>query len=109
MTPQEIDALRQEFVTQAINHRLIANSVARSSKNVDYCNKCFSIALENIGRDNLSHIDMPNGLDRDGVRIACTFIQGYLTAKCIKPEEEPADRFAMGTPSVDHAGKEGDL
>lgn len=105
ITTKEIDALRQEFVTQAINHRLIANSVARSSKNVDYCNKCFSIALENIGRDNLSHIDIPNGLDRDGVRIASTFIQGYLTAKCIKPEEEPADLFAMGTPSVDHASE----
>ena len=48
---------------------------------------------------------MPNGLDRDGVRIACTFIQGYLTAKCIKPEEEPTDRFEMGTPIVDHAGE----
>ena len=23
--------------------------------------------------------------------------------------EEPTDRFAMGTPSVDHAGKEGEL
>lgn len=109
ITTKEIDALRQEFVTQAINHRLIANSVARSSKNVDYCNRCFSIALENIGRDNLSHINIPNGLDRDGVRIACTFIQGYLTAKSIELIEEPTDRFAMGTPSVDHAGKEGKL
>ena len=111
MTPQEIDALRYEFVTQAINHRLISNIIARSSGNAEYCNECFSIALENIGRRNLSHIDMPNGLERDGVRIASTFIQGYLTAKNIKLQEEPTDRFAMGTPSVDRAGenKEGDL
>lgn len=111
ITTKEIDVLRQEFMTQAINHRLISNEVARSSGNVEYCNECFNIALENIGRRNLSHIDMPAGLKKDGVRIAATFIQGYLTAKCIKPEEEPTDRFAMGTPSVDHAGenKEGDL
>ncbi|MGP9490840.1 hypothetical protein [Psychrobacter sp. AOP7-B1-24] len=93
ITTKEIDALRQEFVTQAINHRLIANSVARSSGNAEYCNECFSIALENIGRRNLSHIDMPNGLERDGVRIASAFIQGYLTAKNIKLQEEPTERF----------------
>ncbi len=84
ITPQEIDALRQEFVTQAINHRLILAMVARSSKNVDYCNECFDIALQNIGRDNLSHIDMHASTLRDGVRIASTFIQGYLTAKSIE-------------------------
>lgn len=84
ITPQEIDALRQEFVTQAINHRLILEMVARSSKNVDYCNECFDIALRNIGRDNLSHVDMHAGALRDGVRIASTFIQGYLTAKSME-------------------------
>ena len=109
ITTKEIDVLRQEFMTQAINHRLISNEVARSSGNVEYCNDCFDIALENIGRRNLSHIDMPAGLKKDGVRIASTFIQGYLTAKSIELIEEPTDRFAMGTPSVDHAGKEGDL
>ncbi len=84
ITPQEIDDLRQDFATTVINHRLIANSIARSSKNIDYCNECFDIALRNIGRDNLSHIDMSAGTLRDGVRIASTFIQGYLTAKSME-------------------------
>lgn len=78
---KEVDALRQEFVTQAINYRLISNGVARSHKNVEYCNECFSVALENIGRVNLSHINLPPGEKRDGVRAASNFIQGYLTAK----------------------------
>ncbi len=82
--PQEIDALRQEFVTQAINRRLILEMVVRSSKNVDYCNECFNIALENIGKRDLSHVNMPAGTKRDGVRIASTFIQGYLTAKSME-------------------------
>ena len=84
ITQQEVDALRQEFTTQAINHRLISNEVARSSGNVGYCCECFNIALQNIGRDNLSHIDMPAGVKRDGVRIASTFIHGYLTAKSVE-------------------------
>ena len=84
ITPQEIDTLRQEFVTQAINHRFISNEVARSHKNVEYCNECFDKALENVGRANLSHTNMPAGVKRDGVRIASTFIQGYLTAKSME-------------------------
>lgn len=82
ITQKEIDALRQEFVTQAIDHRLILNMVARSSK-VDYCHECFNRALANVGRDNLAHLNTPAGAKRDGVRIASTFIQGYLTAKSI--------------------------
>ena len=84
ITQQEVDTLRQEFVTQAINHRLISNAVARSHKNVEYCNECFSVALQNIGRVNLSHINLPAGEKRDGVRAASTFIQGYLTAKSME-------------------------
>lgn len=83
ITPKEIDALRQEFVTQAINHRLILEMVARSSKRFEYCNECFDIALQNVGRDHLSHVHMRAGTQRDGVRIASTFIQGYLTAKAV--------------------------
>lgn len=83
ITLQEIDTLRQEFVTQAIDHVLILNMVARSSKNVDYCHECFNIALENIGRRDLSHVNMPASAKRDGVRIASTFLQGYLTARAV--------------------------
>lgn len=84
ITQQEIDTLRHEFITQAINHRLISNAIARSHKNVEYCNECFSVALENVGRVNLSHINLPLGDKRDGVRAASTFIQGYLTAKSME-------------------------
>jgi hypothetical protein len=88
ITQQDVDTLRQEFMTQAINHRLISNAVARSSINVEYCHECFNIALQNIGKDNLSHINMPAGVKRDGVRVASTFIHGYLTAKSM---EVPTD------------------
>lgn len=84
ITQQEVDALRHEFITQAINHRLISNAIARSHKNTEYCNECFSVALENVGRVNLSHINLPPGEKRDGVRAASTFIQGYLTAKSME-------------------------
>jgi hypothetical protein len=52
---------------------------------------------------------MPNIPERDGVRIASTFIQGYLTAKSIDEIEQPTDRFAMGTPDVAHAGKQSEV
>lgn len=80
ITPQEIDALRQEFLKYMTSNHLIPRYFD-SPAHAKYCDTCFEKVLPRLGRGHSAALMEPSGPYKQGVIALESFIQGYLTAK----------------------------